>query len=142
MRGMEKAKNILEERNLSLVILKRGEIIFESESRGVQGLLDAIEDDSIDVEGTSVADRVVGRGAAFLLAYMGVDSLFGEVISKPAMDVLEENNIRYDSEEVVKNIQNRDGSDICPFEKLTSDIDDPEIAYREIKELAASFSDG
>ncbi len=139
MRDIELAKRTLKDEDLNLVVVNDGRVVFSSESPGVKGLLEAIENFRNLVSGASAADRVIGRGAAFLCAYLNVDRVYGELVSEPAIDVLEKEDVEYSADKVVDNIENRSGSDICPFEKLTEDMKDPEEAYEGIKSLAADI---
>ena len=88
--------------------------------------------------GATVADRVIGRGAALLLVLGKVERVYASLISSQAVEVFQEAGIRVDYDKMVPNIINRDGSDICPVEKLTMSITDPEVAREKIKEFLIS----
>ena len=51
------------------------------------------------------------------------------MISKPAVKVFEDNNVKYSADEVVENIKNNTGTDLCPMEKKVQNINDPKEAY-------------
>ncbi len=122
-------------KNYSIVIIQNGEIMYRSGAAGVAPLLEAIE--SIGVEklrGSLVADKVVGKAAALLLALFKPRYVFSMIMSKLAINVLEENGIEFDSDKLVDHILNRDKTDLCPFEKAVLNINDPGKAYRVIKE--------
>jgi hypothetical protein len=87
------------------------------------------------LEGAFVADRVIGRGAALLLVMGHVSQVFAQLISEQAVQVLQAAEIAVDYDTVVPNIINRDGTDICPVEKLTMNISEPEIAFEIIREF-------
>lgn len=139
MSDLEIAEEILKQEDLNLVLVKQGEVLFKSDSSGIQGLLNAIDKFGKKTTGISVADRIVGRGAAFLCAYLGAKNVFGLVMSEGAKEVLEKNNIEFKGENIVENVQNREGNGICPFENLSRSIEDVEKAYREIKSLASDL---
>lgn len=77
--------------------------------------------------GASVADKVVGRGAALLFVRGGVGRLHARIISSGALDV----EVSFDTE--VSNIINRTGTGICPVERLTACTESPDEAYLLIK---------
>ena len=52
--------------------------------------------------------------------------------------LLEDAKIAVDYGTMVPNIINRDGTDMCPVEKLTMNISDPEEAFIKIKEFLIS----
>ena len=93
---------------------------------GVKTLL-SLQDGSLS--GASVADKIVGKAAALLLVRGGAVEVYAEVVSEPALKVLEKHRILCIHGEVVENIQNRVRSGICPMESAVSEIDDPQKAY-------------
>lgn len=100
---------------------------------GVRDLFELVAHEPHFLDGAVVADRVVGRGAAMLLALGRVERVYAKVISSQAYEVLHDADIKIDYGTMVNNIINRDGDDICPVEKLTMTISDPELAFVKIK---------
>jgi len=133
MRDLELAKEILKQKNLSLVIVKEGETVFESRSSGIRGLLQAIEKLEERLSASSVADRVVGRAAALLLAYSHVNELYAATLSDGGLKVLEENSIPVEHDHLVPKILDKEGKNICPFEKFSITINSVDEAYNQLK---------
>ena len=100
--------------------------------QGVADLFELLSHEPQILEGASVADRVIGRGAALLMVKGGVREVFAYVISQPALDILREADIPTSFATLQPNIINRTGTDICPIEKLTAATTDPDEAYRLI----------
>ena len=138
MQDLEFAKLRLKERDLTLVIVKEGKVIFETESQGVSGFLLAIEKLGKKLAASSVADKIVGTAAAMLCAYSEVASVFAVTISGEGIKVLEGNDIFYQFENRVLNIFNYDRTDVCPFEKLAAGSRDPKEAYVKLKSFVES----
>jgi len=141
---LEMAKRVLKERGLSLVIVRDGEVIFESKFRGIIGLIRARLIRAINVLGgdlssSSVADKVVGRAAALLLAYSRAGEVYATIISELGLSTLNEYGIRVEYDTMVPKIMNRRGDDICPFEKISLTISSPKEAYERLKNYAESF---
>ncbi len=134
-RDLELAKSRLLDRDLTLVIVKEGKVIFETRSQGVGGFLQAIEELGKRLIASSVADKIVGAAAAKLCVYSGVASVFAATISEEGIRVLEDNGITREFENEVPNILNTDKTDICPFEKLVIGSRDPKEAYTKLKSL-------
>lgn len=132
------AKLILHRSNLNLVIVKKGKVVFETGAHGIRGFLLAIEKLGKALVGSSVADRIVGRAAAFLCAYGKVASVHAVTISEEGVQILRKNNIPYEYENLVPNILNYDRTDVCPFEKLTAGLVNPKEAYLKLKRKASS----
>ena len=136
---LELAKLKLIEENLSLVIVKKGKVIFETKKQGISGFLQAIEKLDKNLVAASAADKIVGVAAAMLCVYAGVASVFALTISEEGIRVLEDNNILYLFEKKVSNILNRSKTDVCPFEKLAMDSGNSEEAYVKLKSLASQM---
>jgi hypothetical protein len=130
------AKEKLKQKNLALVIAKKGEVIFETASHGIGGLLKAIEELDHEMKGSSVADKIVGKAAALLFAHAGVAAVFAATASEKGIQALRDNNIVCQFENRVSHILNSKRSDICPFEKLVIDISNPREAYEKLRSLA------
>ncbi len=134
------AKLRLKERDLALVIVKEGIIIFEDRSQGIDGFLQAIEKLGKSLIASSVADKIVGAAAAMLCVYSGVVSVFAVMISGDGISVLEDNEIAYQFEDRVPSILNLDKTDVCLFEKFAINSRNPKEAYEKLRSLAESGS--
>ena len=138
-RDLKIAKLRLKEKDLTLVIVKEGKVIFETKSQGIGCFLQAIEKFGKRLFASSVADKIVGAAAAMLCAYSKVSSVFAVTISKEGVRVLENNHIDYQFENHVPNILNHDKTDICPFETLAIGSGNQKEAYMKLKSFAASL---
>jgi len=124
----------LEKTGLSILIYRGEKVIFSSASVGMRPLLEAIVTLGREMlRGTIVADKIVGRAAALLIAYMAAAEVHAAVISATAVEVLSSHNIGYHFGQKVDSIKSRDGVIICPFERLVQEITDPEEAYNRIR---------
>jgi hypothetical protein len=132
---LELAKLNLIEKDLNLVIVNKGKIIFETNKSGISGFLQAIEKLDKNLVGSAVADKIVGVAAAMLCVYSGVTSVFAQIISLEGIRALEDNNIKYLFEKKVSNILNLNKNDVCPFEKLAIAIGNTGDAYVQLKSL-------
>jgi hypothetical protein len=139
MNDLEIAKNKLHRKELTLAIVKNGEVLFETRSHRISGFLGAIEKLGSQLNGASVADRVAGKAIALLCVYAGIRHVYAEVLSRKAKAVFEENGIRHEWKELVANILNLNKSRVCPFEKAAAEISDPKDAYKAFKALQKSL---
>lgn len=101
--------------------------------RGVADLMNLSENNPRFLHGASVADKVIGRGAALLLVRGRVAQVYARVISTGALLVLQRAGVAVVFDNEVPFIVNRRGDGQCPVETLTSDTDDPDEAYQRIK---------
>jgi hypothetical protein len=139
MSDLDTAKSRLYGVDLTLVVVKNGEVLFETGSHRISGFLGAIEQLGARLEGAAVADRVAGKAVALLCVYAGIREVYAEVLSRKAKAVFEENGIPCEWKELVDTILDLNRSGVCPFEKAAADISDPEKAYAAFKALQQSF---
>lgn len=104
----------------SLVLKHQGKNIFASQGDGIAPLLDMIDHfKSSNVSNCVLIDRVVGLAAAKLIIYSKIIcSVETRLASSEAIALLQKNQISITTVQEVKNILNRDRSDICFMEKL------------------------
>ncbi len=140
MRDLETAEARLTADNLSIVFVKDGQTIFSSGKTGLRPLVEAIQIQDETLEGSSMADKVVGRAAALLAIYAKVRSVYASTIASGAAQLLDQHVIPYRYGSMVKQILNRDGTDTCPFEKSVRDTDNPEEALQQIVKTISSLS--
>ncbi len=114
-------------------VLCRGEECFKSDKRGVKPLVSWYKDGA-DFTGFSAADKVVGKATAFLYVLLGVRSVYAAVISKPALELFQNNGIEVEFGILADNIINRTGDGICPFEAAVVNIEDCNDAYNAIRQ--------
>ena len=139
MMDLEKAKRVLRDKNQSLVIVKDGRTIFHSDSSGIDSLLQAIEKLGEQLFGASVADKVVGKAAALLLAYSRVARVYAATLSRRGLSTLKKNGIPVEYDLLVPEILDKERRNICPFEKFVSKIESPTHAFEELKTYAESL---
>ncbi len=132
MKDIEIAKKYLEEESLAIAVVKDGELIFGSHEKGIRPMYTLATSMKEISKEASIADKVIGKGAAMLCKYIGVKEVYGQLISINAVDVLEENNIIYSYDNTCPYIKNRDKTDLCPIEKIAIKGDDIEFLLKEI----------
>ncbi len=140
MNNLEKARNLLESGNYTCVVCKE-DTVYTTTQRGVAPLLNWLETGT-DLSGFSAADRVVGRGAAFLYCLLGVTEVHARVMSHPAAEVLQAHGIRVGADSFVTGIINRTGTGPCPFEAAVMEIQDPETALIAIRNKRRQMQEG
>jgi hypothetical protein len=136
MQDLYLAKNILKQHNFSLVIVKKEKPILKSISSGIIGLLQAIEILDKDLEGSAIADKVIGRAAALLLSYSRIKAAYAITLSVEGLKMLKEHNIFVEYDNLVPIILDSKRKAICPFEKISLTIKSPEQALKYLKEFA------
>ena len=106
--------------------------------RGVRDLYRLVSEEPEMLAGALVADKVVGKGAAALLACGKVSGVYALVMSTPARELLEQNGVEVRCKQEVDHIENRSKTDWCPVEKLCRNLNTPEMCVKEIAKFIAS----
>ncbi len=136
MTDIERAKGLLSEG--ATCVLVKGDAARISHDRGVAPLV-ALYDSGEDFSGFSAADKVVGRGAAFLYVLLGVCELYAGVLSAAAEEVLSAYGVAYSYATRVSRIINRRGDGICPFEMAVMAVKEPKEALAVIRKKQAEL---
>ncbi len=139
MQDLEKAKKHLNEKNLTLSIVKNNETIFETKSHGISGFLEAIGKLADSLNGASIADKIVGKAIALLCVYARVKAVYAVTLSKQAKSVFEQHSIYHKWENLAENTLDINKTASCPFEKLATKISNPKDAYLKLKALQNSL---
>lgn len=131
--------NSLREGKHSLVLANNRHFM-TFDSRGVKDLFNLLTHSPELLRGARVADKVVGKGAAALMILGGVGEVYALTISKPALNLFRKYNTAVTYETLADHIINRDGTDICPVEKLCADCQTPEQMLPLIKSFLENMN--
>ncbi len=126
------ARRILEAGDYTCVLC-RGTDIVTCRDRGVKPLLALAGQDHT---GYDAADKVVGKATAWLYSLLKIRSLWAKVISRPALEVLEQAGIAVAYETLAEHIINRAGDGICPFEAAVAPAKNADEALEIIQKTA------
>lgn len=130
---LEKAKGILHKGGFTFVAIN-GEKEFVSSLLGIAPLLSILKNTPDMLDGAAVADKVIGKAAAMLMAYGNVSEVYAGVVSEHALPVFERAGITLLYDKVVPHIRNRAGTGMCPMEKKVLLMDDPVGCFRILSE--------
>ena len=99
-------------------VIANGDGVTMCHKRGVADLLHLLKTSPATLRGSFIADKVVGKGAAALMALGGVCEVYADVISHPATELLAKSGISVTYGKCVDYIINRAGTGMCPVETL------------------------
>ena len=139
MTDIQLAKKILEDKDQKIVVIKNGQVVFKSVDKGIKSMYYLAKNMREELKGSSLADKVIGKGAAILCQYLGIRELYAELISESAVKVLDKMDINYEFKDKCDYIRNRDKTDYCSIEKRSLDTEDPEILLIRIEEFLNSL---
>lgn len=131
-RDLENCKSVLHGGAYTCVLQQNGQLYTETE-RGIRPLLHRLESGTLC--GAVLADKVIGKAAAFLLIKGGVKAVWADVLSQPAAEVLRRAGIEYSCGKTVPYIQNRAGNGMCPMESAVLPIATADEAYLKLQEV-------
>ena len=111
------AKKLRDNEGYTIAATKDKEVIYKSKSKGILPLYLAYEN-NIKLDDASVADKVVGKGAAMLMVKLNIKELDTIIISKPALRYLQDNNVVVSYARLSDYIANRNKDGKCPVETM------------------------
>lgn len=130
---------ILHKERCSCVICHEGEITL-CHGRGISDLYSILTENPQLLEGSAVADKVIGKGAAAIMILGGVEQVYADVISESAKSLFEQSGIVPEYAECVPNIINRYGTGICPVESMCKDCVTAEECMPNITEFITELN--
>ena len=98
-------------------VIRKGMEVRTFTQRGVTDLYELLTTTPDFLQGSSVADKVIGKGAAALMIRGGVKKVYADVISQPALTLFQAFDIDVSYDTLTDNIINRAGTGICPVEE-------------------------
>ena len=120
--------------NLNKFIARRdNKILYCSNEIGVKPVLSKLNENIDFYKDADIEDTVVGKAAACLYVLAKIKYVYAHTLSEPAKIYLENNNVSFKYDELVKEIRNRTNTDMCPLEKSVMDIDDPILAKKALE---------
>lgn len=128
---MDELVQILRSGNHSLVVAGDGIRTFDG--RGISDLYRLLREEPVFLHEAHVADKVVGKAAATLLALAAVGGIYADVISRPAFGLLESAGIQTIYGKIVPHIINRAGTGLCPLEKRCMECKTLEECFVQIR---------
>lgn len=123
-------KELLKEYSLVIVDMN-GDVLYSSKEDGIKPVVEAVVNAGELIDNNIIADRIVGKAAALIIANRRPQLVFGSVTSKRAVDFLRNLGINCCFETLVEVIVGRTGN-ACPFERLVEHINDPREALIKI----------
>jgi len=137
MEDIDLARSLLEKGKWNLVIVKSGKVLFRSRERGIAPFFEAVQSIAKGLHNAAMADRIVGLAVAMLCLHAHIASVYADVASRAALDMLKKKGIVVDVRNTVSHISNADGTDLCPFEKLAGSCRKPSQLMAALQSLFA-----
>ncbi len=137
---MKQLIDILHNEELTLVVRSADGELHRFTQRGVKDLLALVTERPKILRDAIIADKAVGKAAAACMAVGRVKQVHADVMSEPALELLEKHNVTASYSKLVDHIINRTGTDWCPMEKLSRDENNPATIIEKIQAFFLSKS--
>lgn len=134
MTKLKIVKEKLYETKASLVVLYKNGEIKEYYQNRIKDIKEILQKDKLALKDAIIADKVIGKVAASILTVAGVEAIYADVMSKPAISVLEENKIEFQYHSLTDYVQNNDKTGMCPMENKYKDEKDIGKVYEDMVE--------
>lgn len=132
---------LLHAEGCSLVVRDSDGVLHSFNKKGVRDLIWLLDNSPATLRGAVIADKVIGKAAAGLIAQGGVAVAYADVMSRRALPILEAVGISYSYAQLVEAIEIPEGSGRCPLEKIVEPAGDASQVeallrshFREMKE--------
>lgn len=135
---MKRLIELLHSEGCSCVIESQGEIR-AFRQRGVADLYDLYQNERDFMQNAQLADKVTGKGAAALIALGKMKEVYADIISTPALSLLQAAGIKTSFGKEVPFIINRAQTGRCPLESLCAELDTAEEIYPIIEKFVAQI---
>lgn len=135
MTKLEEIKEILHQKNASLVVAYENGEIKEYYQNRINDIKNILLENPAALQGAIIADKVIGKVAGSILTVAGVKEIYADVMSQYAIPVLEENQIKYEYKNLVEYIQNNDKTGMCPMENKYKEEKDIRMIYQKILQM-------
>ena len=139
VRDLELAREVLSTTDCSIVVINYGKIWKKKTGEGIRPIMETIEEMGEDIHGSIIGDRILGKASALLCRYAKAQGVYSPQGTKTGIALLIMGGVPCQVDELIPHIMNKNGDDLCPFEKMLKDVDLPEEAYKILKEKVIGF---
>ena len=138
MTEIEEAATLLRSGGYSCVV-KKGDVTHTFTRRGVADLYTFYQETPELLVGACIADKVVGKASAAIMAIGGVKEVYADVISTEALSLLRQKGIAVSYDKETPYIENRDKTGLCPMETACKQQHTPQEIYNSVKAFIAKL---
>lgn len=104
----------------SLVVVRDGRVVAEDDEPGIAATLSHLGRVRTEGPGAAMADRIVGKAAAWVALWAGIEACYGVLLCRPAESLLTENGLRVEASQRVAQILDRARRGPCPLEEAVA----------------------
>jgi len=136
MRDIDIARSIISKSVYTVVVVKKGNIIYASKDNQIESITSAINKLEKDIQGSVIGCSMVGKAAAFLCRFSKPNCVYSMRGTKTGIALLIMGGIPCQIDEMVPNVESAMDKEMCPFEDVIDGSESSEEVYSFIiKEL-------
>lgn len=121
----------------NLQVYEGSKLLFASTRHQLLPLMEYINDFSLGYQQVIIFDKMVGNAAALLAVKANCREVYSPLGSQLAIMTLEKYGVKYHLTEIVPYIQQQNGEDMCPMEKLSTNKR-PEEFYEIMRSIVGT----
>lgn len=118
--------DVLQHEGCSLVVQDASGQLHTYNAPGVRDLEHLVKHEPRVLQGAVIADKVIGKAAAGLALSGGVRAIYGQLMSRKALPVLQAADVTYDWGTLVDQIVIPAGDNRCPLEQIVAQAETPQ----------------
>ncbi len=130
---MQHLVDILHRTACSLVVEDKEGWIKCFYQKGVRDLMALLDCEPLRLKDAKVADKVIGKSAAWLLIRGDVGQVYADVMSRKAASLLTGSSVQYEYGAMVERITLREGDGCCPLEEIVAEASSAEEVERLLR---------
>jgi len=134
LKDIELARSVVSNEDISVVVVKYGKIWNKKKGEGLKPLLELIEEMGEDINGSIIGDKILGKASSLLCRYAKAAGVYSPQGTKTGIALLIMGGVPCQIDKMIPFIQNRNGDDVCPFEKMLEGVISPDEAYNILKQ--------
>ncbi len=117
----------------TLAVYKNGKVKYYNQ-RNLKPVFLALEENNFDLKNAYIVDRRVSKASAVLFASGNASFIKTPLMSKSAREFFDKQGIKYEADEFADSVVDKNSKIKCPLEQLVLDIDNPQLAYKILKQ--------
>lgn len=131
--GYDQAVAAVKQGSASALLVKDNQILATATGKGILPLLELYDNQPATLADASLIDKVIGRAAAFIAIKGKVRTVYGDIMSQDALDLLQQHHIPATYGTLVPKILNSARDGLCPMEQTVSGISSPAEAVSALR---------
>ncbi len=128
----QQLQQLIDAGQASFLIIKDDILVYQDLGIGVKPIIKVINSNPDLITDAIIIDKVIGKAAAMLLIKFKAQAVHGLLMSETALKLLDRHGLKYQYDNLVPYIANRNNDGLCPLEDSVKDTDDLDQGYSNI----------